>query len=55
VDIVATYTPTPWANLQAGYGHFFAGDYIRDTAALVPANGGAVGAHWFYLQATLRF
>lgn len=55
LDLVATYAPTPWANLQVGYGHFFVGDYIRDTAALVPANGGAVDAHWFYLQAILQF
>lgn len=54
-DLVATYAPTPWANLQIGYGHFFPGNYIRDTAATVPANGGAVDAHWFYVQALLRF
>jgi hypothetical protein len=38
--------------LEAGYGHFFTGDYIDQTWATV---GGSEDADWFYLQAVIRF
>ena len=53
VDLVANWRVTAWGNLQAGYGHFFAGDYIRQSAAAGGRN--AEDADWFYLQATLNF
>jgi len=55
LDLVANYKLTPWASLQAGYGHFFVGDYIRQSVAAVPANGGAVDANWGYVQMTIAF
>jgi hypothetical protein len=32
VDLIATYAVTKWCKLQVGGAHFFAGDYIRETA-----------------------
>jgi hypothetical protein len=55
IDVVATYTVEKLADLQLGYGHFFVGDYIRQSIATVPANGGAVDANWCYVQARLNF
>jgi hypothetical protein len=54
-EIIGTYQPAKWAELQCGYGHFFVGDYIRQSVKTVPANGGAVDANWFYVQAKLNF
>jgi len=34
----------------AGYGHFFAGDFIEDTGAGIDR-----GVDWFYLQTTVKF
>jgi len=34
----------------AGYGHFFAGDFIEDTGS-----GNDRGVDWFYLQTTVKF
>ena len=33
VDLIATYDVTKWCKLQVGGAHFFAGDYIRETAS----------------------
>jgi hypothetical protein len=38
-----------------GYGHFFGGEYIKQSVESVPANGGAVDANWFYVQAKFTF
>jgi hypothetical protein len=43
---------TPYAALQGGYGHFFAGDYVKDTFRPV---GGATDADWAYLQVVFTF
>lgn len=53
VDLIMNWRVVSWANLQAGYGHFFVGEYIRQTAAA----GGrdAEDADWIYLQGTLSF
>jgi hypothetical protein len=32
VDLIATYAVNKWCKLQVGGAHFFAGDYIRETA-----------------------
>lgn len=55
LDLVASYQPAPWSELQCGYGHFFVGDYLRESARTVAANGGAIDANWVYLQAKLTF
>ncbi len=34
----------------AGYGHFWAGDFIEDTSG-----GQDRGVDWFYLQTTVKF
>jgi hypothetical protein len=51
IDIVATYAVTRWASAQAGYGHFFVGDYVTDTLT----NDQAEDADFFYAQVVLNF
>lgn len=48
VNLEATYKPTDWLNILAGYGHFFAGNYLADT-------GASDDADLAYVQATLTF
>ena len=55
LDLIANYTVRAWRNLQVGYGHFFVGDYIKESLATVPADGKAVDADWVYTQVTLNF
>jgi hypothetical protein len=52
VDVIATYSWKTIAQFQAGYGHFFVGDYVEDSLA---ATGGASDADFVYLQLTLNF
>lgn len=52
VDVVAGYALTKFASLEAGYGHFFTGDYIDQSWANA---GGSADADWFYLQTVIRF
>lgn len=51
VDLVAGFNLTRFALLEAGYGHFFRGQYIRQTWSAI----GSQDADWFYLQTTVRF
>lgn len=53
IDIYANYSVTKWANYQIGYGHFFTGSYVSDTAD----NAGtfATDADWFYTQLNFTF
>lgn len=53
IDLYASYNINSWSNLQLGYGHFFTGDYISDTADA--AGSVETGADWFYTQLTLTF
>jgi hypothetical protein len=53
LDVVLTYAPQPWLNAQAGYGHFFAGDYVRQSLA-APGYGSS-DADWVYAQLTFNF
>ncbi len=53
IDLVAGYSVTRWALLEAGYGHFFSGDYIKQSLS-APAFG-ARDADYFYFQATISF
>jgi hypothetical protein len=49
---VATYNLTTYASAQAGYGHYFVGDYVKDSLNPV---GGAADANWVYLQMIVNF
>ena len=51
-DLTITYNPVRYLRFLAGYSHFFAGDYIDDTA-LPPA--GNDDADFGYIQAMLTF
>ncbi|MEA3211084.1 MAG: hypothetical protein QOE70_4141 [Chthoniobacter sp.] len=42
LDFVVRWKPTTWLNLDAGYAHFFAGDYLRDTGSSDDADFGYV-------------
>ncbi len=53
VDLVATYAISPHASLEAGFGHFFTGDYIDQS--LAAPGFGSTDANWVYLQLTLNF
>jgi hypothetical protein len=53
LDLIAGYFITKYALLEAGYGHFFAGDYIKQSLS-APALG-ARDADYVYLQATISF
>ncbi len=55
LDFIVNYAATKWLNVQAGFGHFFVGDYIKQSVNSVPANGGAVDGNWFYLQGVMNF
>lgn len=53
IDLVATYALKTWLNLQAGYGHFFVGDYVEDSLS-APTHG-STDADWVYAQVALNF
>ncbi len=53
IDTVATYNVTRFAQLEAGYGHFFTGDYIEQS--LSSPLFGAQDANFFYAQVNLSF
>ncbi len=52
IDVIATYPMKSYLIAQAGYGHFFAGDYIADSLSKL---GGAADADWFYVQLVFNF
>ncbi len=52
MDLETIYAINPWAVLRAGYGHFFAGSYIKSSLSKV---GGATDADWVYVQTTFNF
>ncbi len=49
---IAGYAVTKFAQVEAGYGHFFAGNYIAQSQA---GNGGDRDADWVYIQTTIKF
>jgi hypothetical protein len=53
IDLVATYALKTWASVQAGYGHFFTGDYVEES--LSAPGYGSSDADWFYLQLAVNF
>jgi hypothetical protein len=53
VDVIVGYAVTRFATLEVGYGHFFVGDYIKQS--LSNPNFGSQDANFLYLQATMNF
>jgi len=53
LDLIAGWAVTRFAQLEAGYGHFFTGDYIRQSLSS-PAFGNK-DADWLYLQLNVNF
>ncbi len=53
VDLIAGWAVTRFAQLEAGYGHFFTGKYIQQSLSS-PAFGSR-DADWFYAQLTVSF
>jgi hypothetical protein len=53
LDVIGGFALTRFAQLEAGYGHFFVGDYI-DSSLSDPTRG-SDDANWFYVQATVNF
>lgn len=53
LDVVVAYAVTRFAQVEAGFGHFFAADYIRESLSS-PAYGSR-DANFFYAQATMNF
>ena len=52
IDFIANYTVCKGAMMQAGYGHFFVGGYVRNS---LRSTSSARDADWVYLQMTLNF
>jgi hypothetical protein len=52
IDLNATYNVCEAVTVQGGYGHFFRGDYVKNSLS---TTSGAVDANWFYLQMSLNF
>jgi hypothetical protein len=53
VDLVATWTVKKFGSIQAGYGRFFVGDYVKQSLSSPAA--GAADANWVYLQTVFNF
>lgn len=53
LDVVAGYALTRYAQVEAGYGHFFTGSYINSSLSN-PAFG-ATDANFFYAQLNVNF
>lgn len=49
IDIVATYDHSRNIQFQAGYSHFWPGDFIKEN---IPSGR---SSDWFFLQTDLRF
>jgi hypothetical protein len=54
LDLVITYAPDPNMNFMVGIGHFFVGDYAKDSFA-VSGVGGTHDADWAFAQFRLNF
>lgn len=52
IDLIAGFALTRYAQLEAGFGHFFAGDYVNRTFRNI---GGAVDANYVYTQLNVNF
>ncbi len=52
LDLLITYAVTKFATVQGGYGHFFIGDYVKQSFS---GGIGSTDADYVYLQAKLTF
>jgi hypothetical protein len=52
LTLIAGYAVTSFAQIEAGYGHLFSGDYIAQSQA---HNGGARDADFVYVQTSFKF
>jgi len=52
LDLIGNYSITQYASVQAGFGHFFAGDYPKDSLA---NSGGAADANYVFAQVYFNF
>jgi len=50
IDLIASYAVKNYLKLQAGFGHYFTGDYVNQAMGKV---GGAHDSNWFYAQVSL--
>lgn len=53
VDLVINYAFTPYLGVQGGFGHFFVGDYVKQS--LSAPGFGSADANYVYLQAKFNF
>lgn len=53
IDLIAGYSLNKVTTVEAGYGHFFRGDYIKQTWS--SAAIGSRDADWVYVQTVVRF
>src|SRR5262249_26610812 len=53
LDLIAGWAFTRFAQLEAGYGHFFTGKYIDQS--LASRAFGSRDADWFYVQLSVNF
>ncbi|MEY2465495.1 MAG: hypothetical protein QOD03_16 [Verrucomicrobiota bacterium] len=53
LDVIGGWAVTRFAQVEAGYGHFFTGDYIRQS--LSAPSRGSRDADFFYAQLTVNF
>ena len=53
IDLIAGYAVNRFTQMEAGVGHFFVGDYVRQS--LSAPGVGSTDANWFYAQLNLNF
>ena len=51
LDLVATYSVQNFGALQAGYSHFFRGEYVKQSLSAT----GSKDADWIHVQAVFNF
>jgi hypothetical protein len=54
-DLLMDWKIAAWTQMRLGYGHFFIGEYIRQSINAVSSSDGAEGADWFYSQFSFNF
>lgn len=52
IDLILSYPLLKHGAVEAGYGHFFTGDYVNESLA---QTGGAKDANWYYVQVMMSF
>jgi hypothetical protein len=53
LDLLLSYALTSYASIQGGFGHFFVGDYVKES--LSAPGFGSTDANYLYLQARFSF